>query len=324
MTKTFLFFILSFLYGLSFGQDLPLKTIAKQLKGKNIELLDEGDYIFKIQHKKTKKWGVYQWDDYDQSAEEILPFAYDSVGWFIDYQPYMVVKNEDKYGLFLNPYEITDAAERVDCQYEQIKTIEKEGEYFTLIAKDGQWGLIDWFDDFVIVPCLYRSATEVPLVYMESWQLPTMKAAQEKLNADLVFFDANNGDGAFRARNKTTLKWGMFQDLGDNIDEMIPMHYDSLNTFPYNGSFTAVYNQGKVGFYLCSWSYDEEAKESVPCMYEDYQRFNNEGTIYLAVQKNNKWGWVDWLTGEEKSEFKSDSKDDLPYPNYKQKRWFDE
>lgn len=322
--KTIFFVIFCLILTPSFGQDLPIKTIAKQLKGKNIALLDEGEYIFKIQHKKTKKWGVYQWDDYDQKAEEILPCAYDSVGWFNDYQPYMIVKNDDKYGLFLNPYEITDAAERVDCQYDQIKTIEKDGAYFALVAIDNTWGLIDWFDGFTIVPCSYQSAAEVPLLQMESWQLPTMKSAREKLNADLVIFDENNGDGAFKARNKTTRKWGMFQDLGDEIIEMIPMRYDSLKSFPYNGNFTAVYNQGKVGFYLSAWSYDEKAKESVPCMYEDYQRFTNEGITYLAVQKNDKWGWVDWLTGEQKSEFKYDSKDDLPYPDYKQKRWFDE
>lgn len=324
MTKTFLFLILSSIFSQSYGQDLPIKMIQKQLKGKKITLLDEGEYIFKIQHKKTKKWGVYQWDDFDQKAEEMLPCAYDSVGWFNDYQPYMVVKNEDKYGLFLNPYEIMDAAQRVDCKYDQIKTIEEDGIYFALVAIDNTWGLIDWFDGFAIIPCSYKTSAEVPLLQMDSWQLPTMKAAREKLDADLVVFDENNGDGAFKARHRNTFKWGIFQDFGDEIVEMIPMRYDSLRPFPYNGNFTAVYNQGKVGFYLCSWSYEEEAKESVPCVYEDYQRYNNEGTTYLAVKKNEKWGWVDWLTGEEKSELKYNSKDDLPYPYYKQERWLDE
>lgn len=324
MKNATFFAILSLIATSSFGQDLPTKAIEKQLKGKKVTLLDDGEYIFKIQHKKTRKWGVYQWDDYDQKAKEMLPCAYDSVGWFNDYQPYMVVKNDNMYGLFLNPYEIMDAADRVDCQYDQIKTIEKNGSYFALVAKDNKWGLIDWFDGFTIVPCSYNSSAEVPLLQMESWQLPTMKAARKNLDADLVVFDANNGDGVFKARHRNTLKWGIFQDFGDEIVEMIPMHYDSLKSFPYNGNFTAVYNQGKVGFYLCSWSYEEESKETVPCIYDNYQRFNNEGTIYLAVQKKDHWGWVDWLTGKERSEFNYDSKDDLPNPNYQQKRGFDE
>ena len=106
---------------------------------------------------------------------------------------------------------------------------------------------------------------------------------------------------------------------GTKTVELIPMQYDSLRYFPFNGNYTAVYNDGKVGFYLAYWSYDKQARQSVACLYEDYKRYSVKGISYLAVKKNGKWGWVDWMTGEEKSEFKYDTPDDLPYPYYKQK-----
>ncbi len=147
------------------------------------------------------------------------------------------------------------------------------------------------------------------------------KELMKKLKADTIAMDMGNEDGVFKARNKKTKKWGMYQWMyeGLNTKELIPMMYDSVRYIPFNGSFTAVYNNGKVGFYLSAWSYDS-ARQTVPCLYEDYQRFtitkDMSTKTYLAVKKNGKWGWVDWLTGEEKTEFVYDTKDDLPHPNY--------
>jgi hypothetical protein len=145
------------------------------------------------------------------------------------------------------------------------------------------------------------------------------KQMMKKLNADKIEMDKGNGDGVFKARNRKTKKWGMYQWMYEGVKtkELIPMEYDSLKYFPFNGAFTAVYNNGKVGFYLSAWSYDD-AKQTVECLYDDYQRYNINNTTYLAVKKNGKWGWVDWLSGEEKSEFIYDDKSDLPKPKYVQ------
>ncbi|MFT6846166.1 MAG: hypothetical protein ACJAUV_002371 [Flavobacteriales bacterium] len=152
------------------------------------------------------------------------------------------------------------------------------------------------------------------------------KELLKSLKADRLEMDKGNEDGVFKARNKKTKKWGMFQWMFEGVQtkELIPMHYDSLRNIPFNGAFSAVYNNGKIGFYLSEWSYAEKARQSVPCIYEDYQRYNNNGTTYLAAVKEGKWGWVDWLTGDEKSNFAAKTKDDLPYINYVQKSWVDE
>ena len=113
---------------------------------------------------------------------------------------------------------------------------------------------------------------------------------------------------------------------GTNVKMLIPMEYDSIRNFPFNGSFTAVYNDGKVGIYLCEWSYDKDAKQTVECKYEDYRRIKartdeySAPITYLAMKKDGKWGYVDWLTGEEKSEFIYETTKDLPYPDFVQKR----
>jgi len=147
----------------------------------------------------------------------------------------------------------------------------------------------------------------------------------QKLKAWQIKMDEGNGDGVFRAQSRKTKKWGMYQWMGGSkVKEMVPMQYDRLRNFPFNGHFTAVYNNGKVGIYLCEWSYGEKARQTVECKYEDYRRINartdkySAPTTYLAMKKDGKWGYVNWLTGEEMSEFIYDTSKDMPFPHFEQ------
>ena len=148
------------------------------------------------------------------------------------------------------------------------------------------------------------------------------QAIKKKLNARTIEMDAGNGDGVFKARSRANRKWGIYQWMfeGTNVKEMIPMAYDSLKYFPFNGEFTAVYNNGKVGIYLCEWSFGKNAKQTVECKYDDYRRVRvrkdsySEGKIYLALKKEGKWGWMNWMTGKEMSEFIYDTMDEMPSP----------
>lgn len=155
------------------------------------------------------------------------------------------------------------------------------------------------------------------------------KGLLEKLNADQIEMDQENQDGTFKARNKTSKKWGIFQ-LSSTLVEMIPMKYDSLEFFEVNAKFTVVYDGGKLGIYLCYFDYDKDAKQTVPCLYEDFKKmivpYNGDSRFppityteeYLAAKKDGKWGWINWFTGEEMSEFIYDSPDELPTPDYLQ------
>tara|TARA_R110002126_G_scaffold281512_2_gene429340 strand:+ start:7218 stop:8213 length:996 start_codon:yes stop_codon:yes gene_type:complete len=314
-----------------FSQEISQKEIRKKMKAKEVIFGDNyGEEMVLAKMKSTKKWGLYSiytgMGIEDFSFKEVIAPKFDSLSFFEPEARFQIVKQKDTYGILLLPSEIEDAADRVHCKFDKIIHKNVEGEDFILIKENDKWGLIDWFDGFYIVDPIFDTSEEVPLVNMERWMVETFKLAKTKLNADLVIFDPNNGDGALKARSKKTKKWGMYQFLDMNREEkeLIPMQYDSLSFYPFNEKYTAVYNNGKVGFYLSYWSYNKQAKQTVACNYEDYKRFDAEGVSKLAVKKNGKWGWVDWLTGEEKSEFIYESTDDLPYPHYKQNYWFDD
>ena len=149
---------------------------------------------------------------------------------------------------------------------------------------------------------------------------------KKKLKASKIEMDAGNGDGVFKAKSKKAKKWGMYQWMfeGTKVKELIPMEFDKVDYFPFNGSFTAVYIDGKLGIYLCEWSYGDDAKQTVDCKYDEMKRYNvkkdkySGGTTYLAMKRDRKWGWVNWLTGEEMTEFIYDIAGDVPYPKFDQ------
>jgi hypothetical protein len=158
-------------------------------------------------------------------------------------------------------------------------------------------------------------------------------AILKKINASEHKLDVNNEDGVFLAKNKKTKKWGMYQVWSVNdIKEMIPPQYDSIDFFGFNAKLTGVWNNGKVGIYQSPWSYGEEdAKQTVDCLYDDYKIFNVERTIvddigrykkyftYLAVKKDGLWAWIEWMTSELKTEFIYDlEKEQMPYPDFEQ------
>ncbi len=44
---------------------------------------------------------------------------------------------------------------------------------------------------------------------------------------------------------------------------------------------------------------------------------------YLAVKKNGLWAWIDWITGELKTEFLYDLNiEKMPYPTFEQEIHF--
>jgi len=121
-----------------------------------------------------------------------------------------------------------------------------------------------------------------------------------KFKADTLALDEINQDGAFKLRGKRSGKWGLYQWLyrGLMTRELIPMKYDSLDFIGFNAPFTRVYQEGKHGVYLSGWSY-EDARESVPCIYDDSQIVRKDNQTCLAVQKNGQWLWINWETGQE-------------------------
>lgn len=134
----------------------------------------------------------------------------------------------------------------------------------------------------------------------------------KKAKIDSIELDLENQDGIFNARLAKTQKWGMFQYVYGDFTELIPFEFDEVRFFSWNGRFTTVINDGKIGIYTSFFDQGEMAQLTVECLYEDYQIFNSDGVIKLALKKDGKWGWVDWLTGEEKSMFKYNTPEEVP------------
>lgn len=163
--------------------------------------------------------------------------------------------------------------------------------------------------------------------YYSTFQIDDDESLKKTLNADLIVWGHLGGDGMRMVRNKKTQKWGIYQIMGDDIIEFIPMEYDSLRSFEQNSNFTVVYNSGKIGIYLARWTYGEQAKESVPCQYEDYRIFDSNDyppTTYLAVKNNGKWAWIDWFNNDLKSGFLYNTPSDLLIIGYEQNVFFEE
>jgi len=115
------------------------------------------------------------------------------------------------------------------------------------------------------------------------------KEIMKKLKAKKIEMDGGNGDGVFKAQSKKTKKWGMYQWMfeGTNVKEMIPMQYDKVDYFPFNGAFTTVYNNDKIGIYLCEWSYRKNAKQTVECKYDEIKKFSVKKDEYSRGTLNN-------------------------------------
>lgn len=152
---------------------------------------------------------------------------------------------------------------------------------------------------------------------------------KRKLKASEIFQDPYNEDGVFIARLKKSNKCGMYQSFnGKKIDCLIPPLFDSINFFKFNGEITGVWNNGKVGLYTSPWINDT-AKQTVPCIYDAYKVYKIEKKVwdgfgeylapftYVAVKKDGLWAWVDWITGELKTDFLYDlNKEKMPFPKF--------
>lgn len=319
---------------------------------------EQFDQLWFVKVKTKKKYGMYMVEtcmEYDMSAfdsiyvcgaHEVIPTKYDKID---DFK--LIDKEQLKYNQFLagELVEVAEAYQKkkkgiiakygtYDCEFVDAKDFFDEIDWernqvtYVPVMRNDLWGIYDWYGQRFLFECEYPTQDDLPRTTdsrgFDDYSAGIFRAfnkQKDKDEIDMIDMDGGNGDGLFKARSRVTKKWGLYQYLGDQIVEAIPMEYDSLYHFPWNGNYTAVFNDGKVGFYLSYWSYNDEAKQSVECKYEDYKRYITDDQIpKLAVKRDGKWGWVDWLTGEERSEFKYETPDDLPYPYYVQKMWLDE
>ena len=159
--------------------------------------------------------------------------------------------------------------------------------------------------------------------YQELMTIP--KSVLKSIGASEYKPDPYNEDGVFIAKNKKTGLWGMYQYwIEPPIKTFIPMNYDSIDFFHFNGLLTGVWKANKVGIYIANSL--SNPRETIPCIYDDYKIYSINQPYpkpYLAVKKNGLWAWIDWITGELKTEFLYDLNiEKMPYPTFEQEIHF--
>jgi hypothetical protein len=161
--RTLLLFFGLFLGFTVYAQDddeWVTKKMLKKIRAIDYKLdMNNGDGVFIAQHRKTKKWGMFQ--AYSEKViEEKIPMQYDSIDFF-GFNAYLTgVWIAGKVGIYTSPWSFAeeDVRQSVDCLYDDYKIFEvgrtmndRDGygsykKYFTYVAvkRDGLWAWIDW------------------------------------------------------------------------------------------------------------------------------------------------------------------------------------
>ncbi|QNL22876.1 hypothetical protein HZR84_13315 [Hyphobacterium sp. CCMP332] len=287
-----------------------IEDFLKSVKAEAIEFspFDE-TYILKD---KEDKWHLYS-----DLQEKMTQRGYDSLGFVTPDVPYTVVKNLNKYGILKSPFKYENTESEVRFIFNDIKSVEKDGKKYLIGKRGRKWAQIDWYTGVNYTPYIHLDYRKMDYKELSREELEFIKAVRRKKGFDFVEFDRVNGNDIFIARQGRLRKWGMYKGKDvNNLTQLIPNEFDSLEYFPSNNTFTPVYLGGKVGFYTMV---DNEVKKLTATEYEAFKRVEINDFEYLAVQKQGRWGWMDWFTGEIKVNSISPEFDKLPTPDWKSK-----
>lgn len=315
--------LFSLIAGSQTVEDEP--QIMKQLHGSKIERQVYNGYTtYKVYDAAKLKWGLHGVVDMNEGdkgmefeLESFIPPVCDEIFWD-DQLPVVIARLGKKIALITSFNEGMKAV-KPEFVFDDYRTSKKGEQLFLLVKQNDLWGLFDYRSVDSEPLLVFASEKDVPLRYMENEEAEQFQKAFSLTKADKLEFDKINGEVVFRARNKTSKKWGLYQLLsGSELLELIPAEYDSLEFMPADAPFCIVYQHGKTGVFLSKWQYPE-AKQSVACEYDVWKTVKHaDGKIYLALAEGDLWGWVDWLNGDEKSDFTAPSFAALPKPEYVQ------
>jgi len=241
----------------------------------------------------TKKGiGLYSLESQNYLIEPI----YDSIAVSSDFVNYnegiTVLYSDGKQGMV---YMSSDYIVKFDVEWDSIKFVDSE-----IYDVDGEWYSNYYsFKKEGDIFCYTLDGEDKIEIITEGYSSVDKKRLQ-KLKADTIALDGNNGDGMFKARIASSKKWGLYQDYGDTIHVKIPPQFDSIINYSWNAPFTMVANDGLWGVYLWEWGDSIDYNREVPCLYQECKRVSSSssGRFYMAAKLDNVWFWVDWYTGK--------------------------
>ena len=117
------------------------------------------------------------------------------------------------------------------------------------------------------------------------------KYIKKELGVKQIVWDKENQDGIFKALDKKTKKWGMFQYFeGKRPKKLVSFKYDSLGFYKFNASFTIVKNKGKYGLISDPWG-EPKAKLIVKCKHDEL-RYVKNGYGMIASKQDGFWAYI--------------------------------
>lgn len=104
-----------------------------------------------------KKWGLFQMD------KQIIPMKYDKIESMSWNAPFLIVYNNKKAGIYINPF--GDTRMTVPCKYDELKRF-KHGNYFGCAVRIGKkWAILDWYNNKLITKFYADSFDELVVPY---------------------------------------------------------------------------------------------------------------------------------------------------------------
>jgi hypothetical protein len=97
-----------------------------------------------VRHKRSQKWGLYQWLYRGLMTRELIPMQYDSLEFIGISRPFAVVYQKGKHGVYLSGWNYENTRESVPCIYEDSKIFIDGNKTCLAVKKDGQWFWINW------------------------------------------------------------------------------------------------------------------------------------------------------------------------------------
>jgi len=216
---------------------------------------EETEYTYPLKLRTEEGWYLYTSEIFekDYMSDRINEAAYDSIGFPIAFDwlneggvDYVIVAvNEGQFMLLTHQYGQYARTPKASYEKIQIDTTlsdyyENQVRIFSNVA--GLWGEV--YGNEVIQPHVFEDPSQIPSITCVGEQFELLTQIRKK-GYDIL--KQNRDCEQVTARNKKTLKWGIFT-LEEAYVNYVPAKYDSIR-YSEETEISIVWNEGKAGFY---------------------------------------------------------------------------
>lgn len=270
------------------------------------------DYPFKLKNKKGKWILKSYYLSKDLGAYDSINFPNDMLSYDLEY---MIVKEKGEY-FFIYLYHHETNKKLNKYKYDQLilkeapELLTDEGYYadptyspLWLASVDGKWGRVlpNMEEVLVLEPFVFNSPGDVPLIGYNEYIVHQLQELRDKNKVGRLYPIDKYGI-FWKAEHAETCKVGFYSGEG-NIDEIVPMLYDSIQ-YHDERQITATWLNGRVGYY----SDTELVKQTE---YDDLEIIHIDYDYAVGLKKDDSWQMYDADTGDLLFDGKASTPDEL-------------